>query len=165
MATEVYYLKYFRSNSVIHITNAIVQSTVKSWSACTCIFSEERHSNSSWTQRRKRLFLYFSKLAQRGFRQRNRFSRALDNQKHAFSYDYSNVQESRDRGGRPALPPSPHQTFLFPEVTARDPVSPASVWSATSAPAVDINVDQLLKSSWCDSNVQQSCLGVKKLSG
>ena len=54
--------------------------------------------------------------------------------------------KTRDRGGRPAPPPLPHQTFLFPAVTAHGPVSPASVWPATSAPAVDVNVDKLLKS-------------------
>ena len=54
--------------------------------------------------------------------------------------------KTRDRGGRPAPPPPPHQTFLFPAVTAHGPVSPASVWPATSAPAVDVNVDKLLKS-------------------
>ena len=44
------------------------------------------------------------------------------------------------------LLPLSHQTFLFPAVTAHGLVSVASVWSATSAPAVDVNVDQLIKS-------------------
>ena len=56
--------------------------------------------------------------------------------------------KTRDRGGRPAPPPPPHQTFLFPAVTAHGPVSLASVWSAISAPAIGVNVDKLLKSSF-----------------
>ena len=55
--------------------------------------------------------------------------------------------KTRDRGGRPVPPPPPHQTFLFPAVTAHGPAPLASVWSATSAPAVEANVDNLLKSS------------------
>ncbi|KAK2554817.1 hypothetical protein P5673_023789 [Acropora cervicornis] len=65
-----------------------------------------------------------------------------------FEVDRKIHSKIRDRGGRPALPPPPHQTFLFPAVTAHGPVSSASVWSATSAPAVDVNVDKLLKSSF-----------------
>ena len=56
--------------------------------------------------------------------------------------------KTRDRGGRPVPPPPPHQTFLFPAVTAHRSVPLASVWSVTSAPAVDVNVDKLLKSSF-----------------
>ena len=65
-----------------------------------------------------------------------------------FEVDRKIHSKIRDRGGRPALPPPPHQTFLFPAVTAHGPVSPSSVWSATSAPAVDVIVDKLLKSSF-----------------
>ena len=56
--------------------------------------------------------------------------------------------KTRDRGGRPAPPPPPYQTLLFPADTARGPVSPASVWSATNVPPVDDNVDKLHKSSF-----------------
>ena len=56
--------------------------------------------------------------------------------------------KTRDRGGRLAPPPPLHQTLHFPAVTARGPASPASVWSATSVPAVDDNVDKLHKSSF-----------------
>ena len=56
--------------------------------------------------------------------------------------------KTRDRGERPAMPPPPHQILLFPADTAYSPVSPASVWSATSMPAVDDNVEKLHKSSF-----------------
>ena len=58
----------------------------------------------------------------------------------------------RDRGGNPPSPPSSHQTFLFPAVTAHGPVSPALVWSATSVLAVNVNMDKLLKSSFTKSS-------------
>ena len=63
-----------------------------------------------------------------------------------FAADSRNSLNERDRGGRPAPPLPPHQTLLFPANTARGPVSPASVWSATSLPTVDDNVDKLHKS-------------------
>ena len=56
--------------------------------------------------------------------------------------------KTRDRGGRLAPPPPLHQTLHFPADTARGPASPVSVWSATSVPAVDDNVDNLHKSSF-----------------
>ena len=43
-------------------------------------------------------------------------------------------------------PPPPHQILHFPSDTACGPVSPTLVWSATSVPAVDNNVDKLHKS-------------------
>ena len=54
--------------------------------------------------------------------------------------------KTRDRGGRLAPPPPLHQILYFPADTALGPASPASVWSATSVPAVDDNVDKLHKS-------------------
>ena len=53
-----------------------------------------------------------------------------------------NHSKTRDRGGRPLPPPPPHQTSHFPADTARGPVCPASVWSATTVPAVDDNVEE-----------------------
>ena len=52
--------------------------------------------------------------------------------------------KTRDRGRRPAPPPPPHQTLHFLADTARDPVSPALVWSATSVPAVNDNMEKTI---------------------
>lgn len=46
--------------------------------------------------------------------------------------------------GRPKPPPTPHQTLIFPADTVRRPASSASVWSTTSLPVVEDNLDKLI---------------------
>ena len=58
-----------------------------------------------------------------------------------FEVDRKNSFKEKRQRRKARAPPLSHQTFLFPAVTAQDLVSLASVWSATSAPAVDVNVD------------------------
>ena len=69
--------------------------------------------------------------------------------------------KTRDRGGRLAPPPPLHQTLHFPADTAHGPASPASVWSATSVPAVDKNVDKLHKSSFAKPSHDDDDIGCK----
>ncbi|XP_068724054.1 uncharacterized protein [Montipora capricornis] len=61
--------------------------------------------------------------------------------RHTIHQAASQFDVDRKNSLKDKRPPPPHQTFLFPAVTAHGPVSPALVWSATSAPAVDVNVD------------------------
>ena len=73
--------------------------------------------------------------------------------------------KTRDRGGRLAPPPPLHQTLHFPADTARGPASPASVWSATSVPAVNNNMDKLHKSSFAKPSHDECSVRIILFSG
>ena len=65
-----------------------------------------------------------------------------------FKVDRKNSLKDKRQRRKTCAASTTTPNIFFPAVTAHGPISPASVWSAISAPAVDVNVDKLLKSSF-----------------
>ena len=81
-----------------------------------------------------------------------------------FEVDRRNSRkDKRQRRKARAASTTTVQTLLFPAVTARGPVSPTSVWLATSVPAVNVNVDKLLKSSFSKPSHDDDTCGTVSL--